>query len=543
MPAQSPTFEPPGPGSWGIDATHMPRPLPRFHLETFPEPFVRGFRTTTSRYGILLDYLEPGIVHGFVYYNARPVAREEAPARFEAAEQALASKLWRTDLAEWDRTAKPASVAAHLSLQGVEPAALGRDDLLGHLARCREHVSTMIFQHHRFNGAAFVPVCDFLAHAQEWTGEPKERLLDVFRGYAPESGGRTPELRALADAIRRSPEAASLVAGDDPPGAILDALLERPDVAPAARAYLDRVGYRLVDGFDISNPYALEQPEALVATIRAAASGANGAAGAEDVAERTAQIRDAVPDADRAAFDELLEEARTTYRLRDERGLYSDVWASGIARRAVLAAGRLLADEGVIDEPEHLTEASFDEMVALLRTGAGVEAGELAERARFRRETHAVDAPPHLGDPPAPPPPADGLPPAAARVARAVDLFVSSLFGDSTREHGPSVIRGLPGSPGVHEGAARIVHLPEQFSRIAQGDVLVTHSTSEAFNTLLPRLGAIVSDSGGALSHAAIVAREYGIPAVVGTREATRLIADGARVRVDGQAGEVRLLR
>ena len=72
--------------------------------------------------------------------------------------------------------------------------------------------------------------------------------------------------------------------------------------------------------------------------------------------------------------------------------------------------------------------------------------------------------------------------------------------------------------------------------------MLVTQSTTEAFNILLPLLGAIVTDSGGLLSHSAIVAREYGIPGVVGTREATERIADGARVRVDGDAGEVTVL-
>jgi len=97
----------------------------------------------------------------------------------------------------------------------------------------------------------------------------------------------------------------------------------------------------------------------------------------------------------------------------------------------------------------------------------------------------------------------------------------------------------MAASPGVYEGPARRVSRPSEFDRIKQGDVLVTESTTEAFNILLPLLGAIVTDSGGLLSHSAIVAREYGIPGVVGTREATERIADGTRVRVDGDAGEV----
>jgi pyruvate,water dikinase len=77
---------------------------------------------------------------------------------------------------------------------------------------------------------------------------------------------------------------------------------------------------------------------------------------------------------------------------------------------------------------------------------------------------------------------------------------------------------------------------------LQQGDVLVTRSTASSFNVVLPLLGAVVTDRGGQLCHAAIVAREYGIPGVVGTREATTLIPDGARVRVDGARGEIHVL-
>ena len=104
------------------------------------------------------------------------------------------------------------------------------------------------------------------------------------------------------------------------------------------------------------------------------------------------------------------------------------------------------------------------------------------------------------------------------------------------------MLRGLSASGGVYEGPARRVSSRDDFERITQGDVLVTEATTEAFNILLPLLGAIVTDSGGVLSHAAIVAREYGIPGVVGTREGTQRIADGTRVRVDGDAGEVTVL-
>ena len=126
---------------------------------------------------------------------------------------------------------------------------------------------------------------------------------------------------------------------------------------------------------------------------------------------------------------------------------------------------------------------------------------------------------------------------------RATGIALGALFGSSEAPSTRSdLLRGLAASPGVYEGPARLVSGPAEFDRIVQGDVLVTESTTEAFNILLPLLGAIVTDSGGLLSHSAIVAREYGIPGVVGTREATERIADGARVRVDGDAGEVTVL-
>ena len=113
------------------------------------------------------------------------------------------------------------------------------------------------------------------------------------------------------------------------------------------------------------------------------------------------------------------------------------------------------------------------------------------------------------------------------------------MFGSSEAPHEENLLRGLAASGGVYEGPARRISGAHEFDRIVQGDVLVTESTTEAFNILLPLLGAIVTDSGGLLSHSAIVAREYGIPGVVGTRDATDRIPDGARVRVDGDAGEV----
>ena len=125
---------------------------------------------------------------------------------------------------------------------------------------------------------------------------------------------------------------------------------------------------------------------------------------------------------------------------------------------------------------------------------------------------------------------------------RAMFIALEHIFGSSQAQHEEKVLYGLAASKGICEGPARRVSGPSEFGLIAKGDVLVTESTTEAFNILLPLLGGIVTDNGGLLSHAAIVSREYGIPGVVGTREGTERISDGVLVRVDGDAGEVTVL-
>jgi pyruvate,water dikinase len=144
---------------------------------------------------------------------------------------------------------------------------------------------------------------------------------------------------------------------------------------------------------------------------------------------------------------------------------------------------------------------------------------------------------------PAPAPPVEWLPKRAHRGALAMNIVLDNLFSVPDTANTETVLSGLAVNTGVYEGTARLVHTSADFERIQPGDVLVTRMTSPYFNVVLPLLGALVTDRGGQLCHAAIVAREYGIPGIVGTREATAKIADGARVEVDGSTGKVRLLR
>ena len=531
-------FEPPGPGSWNLDPVHFPRPVTRYWAEMHPEPFRRGTGEFLAYYGTLLGSLETQYVNGFAYNAMRSAPEDDIPRRFARAEQVWSRKVWREQLREWDDTAKPAAVRTHRELQSVDADALSDDALVAYLTRCREHHSQMIYQHMRFTGSAMLPVGDLLAHLGSWTGVAPASALAMMRGAAPVSAGASGELERLIAAIRQDPAARALLDSDGEPGKTLsDLRASGGDVGTAMSEYLDLVGCRLLDGFDISGRYALELPDALLRAIRSSVDGVDGETA--DVDALIAGIRVRVPDRHRAQFDELVGEARLMYRLRDERGVFSDIWASGIMRRAALAAGRRLQGKGRVHDAEHFIDAGFGEMCSLVAGAGGPSADELAQRLADRTSRTAKQAPASLGPPPPPPPDPSGLPPGAARVMHAMGVALGELWGSSEAPHEENLLRGLAASGGVYEGPARRVSGPSEFGRIVQGDVLVTESTTEAFNILLPLLGAIVTDAGGLLSHSAIVAREYGIPGVVGTRDATDLIPDGRRVRVDGDAGEV----
>jgi pyruvate,water dikinase len=557
------TFAPPRPGAWFLDPTHFTRPATRFHAELFPEQMIAGFSEGLRRYGSLLEYLDLAFVNGFFYYCPRPVAapleavghppREvwdelsasdpEIRARLETSATVFERKPWREDLERWDREVKPAAIRDHLELLAVEPAALDTEHLLAYLDRCRENQKRGAYIHHLFNMPALVPTGDVLVHAREWTGRPVAELLSLLQGANPDPLGADRELERLLAAVREDPAAGTVLDSAGEPGEVLAALRSLPgEAGEAAGAYVDRVGYRPVNGEDIGEPCVIELPELMVGAIRSGLESAESPPADNEVASRTAEIRDNVPGPHRRAFDELLEEAKVTYRLRDERGTYADLWAIGIMRRAILAAGDRLVAQGVIEEPSHLVEADYRELRELVGSGRGVSGDELAGRARYRLEARYTDAPPVIGGEPGEPLPPEWLPPAAARLERALGAVVQEIFVAPQPQTEAQKVRGLGVSLGAYEGTARVVRGTSEFGRIESGDVLVTNSTTTAFNIVLPLLGAIVTDRGGLLSHAAIVAREYGIPAVVGCTDATQVLPDGARVRVDGSAGEVEVV-
>jgi pyruvate,water dikinase len=525
------------------------------------ESFKRGFAEGTARYGLLLSHFEIGFVNGFWYqqpaaFGAPKGAKGPPPApvlwlltrlhpkmraRIATSDRAFEQRLWREDLANWDRVDKPAATARHKELVAVDPSSLDDPALLEHLERCERHVADMIYLHHKYTIPCMLPTGQLLSSVSEWTGRPAGEILQLLRGSSRISlGFSAGELEELAEAIRADEGAHRVLAGDDAM-AVVGALRDRDgDVGRAARKLFDLVWHRAVS-YDVGEKATGEMPDVVVGAIRAAVSGVKERGG-DDREARAKKLRELVPSEHRARFDELLEEARSVNRLRDERGLYADCWAIGIARRATLEAGRRLVERKLLHDAAHAVDLSVEETRGLFGDARGPSADEVEKRVVWRTTKTVADAPKFLGGEPAGPPDPGLLPPAARRAQKVVDAVLGHLFKDAEVESTKTVIRGISVNEGIYEGIARVVADASQFDRLKQGDVLVTRATAPYFNVVLPLLGALVTDRGGQLCHAAIVAREYGIPGVVGTRGATASIPDGARVRVDGTKGEVEIL-
>lgn len=237
------------------------------------------------------------------------------------------------------------------------------------------------------------------------------------------------------------------------------------------------------------------------------------------------RARSALPPNLYGAFERHLVEARRGAALREEQVAHlTRAWP--VFRRALARVGAHLVGRGVLgsaDDVYFLTRAELAAAVAGDRTERAAVA---AARRRTWQAQRMLSAPLVLGRLP--------------RVLTSLMDAADRALRDDSKVDGATV-RGIPASVGRATGRARIVRGPEDFDRLETGDVLICPMTTPAWTVLFSRAVAIVTDVGSIAAHASIVAREYGLPAVVGTGDATSRIPDGTRVTVDGGAGLVRL--
>ena len=212
-------------------------------------------------------------------------------------------------------------------------------------------------------------------------------------------------------------------------------------------------------------------------------------------------------------------------------------WPIGLTRRAYLeAAPRLVAAER-ISEPARVFELDTFEVAAALRGEAGPSSTEIDERAAHRAWEATLDPPTFLGDPPGDVDPSV-FPYGLRRLTESVVACVSML----EKDEGGRPLEGMGIGESSYTGRARLASKPEDvLGTFEAGDILVAAWTAPTYNSVIASAGAMVVEEGGLLCHAAVIARELGVPAVIGATSALSLIPEGATITVDPATGTVTL--
>lgn len=260
----------------------------------------------------------------------------------------------------------------------------------------------------------------------------------------------------------------------------------------------------------------------------------------------TAAYRDLLEDEDREAFDQKLGLARNVFHYVENHNFYVEHWGHAVFWRKMRDLSSVLVAEGFWDllddifflRREEVAEVLWDACsawaVGSVARGPRIWPAEIARRREIIRVLGAWSPPPGLGVPP-------------EQVTEPFTVMLWGITNDSVArwlgtDDEDDSITGFAASPGVAEGNARVVHGGDEIGEVEDGEVLVAQLTAPSWSPIFRRVAATVTDSGGMMSHAAIVCREYGLPAVTGTAFATTRIKTGMRLRVDGSNGTVTVL-
>ena len=528
-------------GYWRRDDSHFPRSMSAQLWDLFVPAYRKGTAEGFERCGSVISHFDLRREQGAIY--SRRCLRTEpdaipgdTEALREAARRVFESRIWNQDRGRWTRE-QNAMRERLLNIGSLDLAVMDQDSLRQHVETLRRMFVDGLTGHFVRQPVSMIPVGDWLRRAHDWTATPIPTLVGMLRGASPGSVRCREAVGNIIDAVGHHEHARAILENPALPGAArLDALSGlSPEAGRRVREYLGEYGDRVIAGFDLTDLTLRETPGAIVSIIAARLTRVRDPDPEPDSAELE-RVRSAVPADCRTTFDEGLAEARSAYGLHDEDLGVSYLWPLGLLRRATLElAGRAVIDGRLEHAPDvfHLT---IDELDALL-DGSGPAKSEITRRGTVLTGADGVVRP-TLGVPPAPPHDLDS---ASARVHDAITCYLEHME-HSVAPGVPAVrnrIDGIGASPGVYEGRGRIVRTGAELDNLMQGDILIAETLSPAYSVFLPLVGAVVTDRGGVLCHAAIVARELGVPAVVGTQSATVQIPDGALLRVDGARGWV----
>ena len=303
-------------------------------------------------------------------------------------------------------------------------------------------------------------------------------------------------------------------------------------------SYLETYGYRSISE-DISSKLWIEDPAYPLMTLKSYVLGPERDFQAELIekkigaARQFSDLRSRAKSHNQVTLDDLddaLQEARNLWPLREDHAYYIDQQSNAFTRLLILKFANRLVKNNVISSLSDIFHLELDEIKQAV-SDPHIELAPTVEKRKLDFNNFRREVPPRfLGTMYTDPPIIEGE----------LNKFfnpVANAKSDPIQER--NVLRGTAASPGIHTGPARVILTPESFDSVEPGDVLVTRTTNPSWAPLFGTIGALVADSGGVLSHGAIVARELSLPAVMGTKLGTNTIKTGDIVTVDGNTGAV----
>lgn len=552
-------------GYWEREASHFPQPITPFTKVLLRQ--AECGRVIAAELGSLIETVEYAEIGGWAYSRVVPFGDRTGPPppswlmplmirvvppvrrRLGAAAAAIETDWPGRQIDRWYGEWRPEFTRRLAEAREVDLKSLTDSELDAHLTAVVRLTQDTMFAHFRLHGAMAVVLGTFAFTCHDLLGWSDDRILSMLTGTSTMS---TEPARALTDLTRlaqRSPKVLRLLAS----GSVRDILTADPEFADGFNDYVRTVGYRALT-YDLSDPTLVERPELIMSLVRDELASDRARSrefgdGAHAIAEARAALAAASPE-QRSKFEEHLVRALKAYPVREDN-VYLTVSAPfALVRFAALELGRRLADRGQIHAAEDVFSLRFDEAGDAFRLGSD-QKGLVDERQDERRRALTHPGPTSYGPPPGPPPSLRAFPPAPRLITEAFMWLLAQLMGHAADgrlaanqlTNTDTAMTGIAASGGCCTGPVRVIMDETEFDKIRAGDVLVCPSTSPAWSFLFPSIAAVVTDTGGILSHPAIVARELGLPAVVATGDATRRLSDGEIVTVDGTAGTVRTVR
>jgi pyruvate,water dikinase len=555
------------PGYWERDTFHEPVPISPFGRVLLYEQILKVFPVVFAKFGILLDRAETAFIGGWMYRQMIPLGapppgrgRASPPPRWllailmrlhpairrrtRAAREAIASDLPATVIRRWTDEWRPEHQEEIDHALCVDLGALSDEELAAQLDHRIE-----VFGHpaHALVGIAYwILVYELADVCRELLGWDTAKMLALLEGLSTTSTEPARQLADLARLARSKPAVRELLARVEvtTPARLADVDAE---FTRAFADYVDANGHRSLR-YDVIQPTLAETPHVLLRLVADQLElGFSPDRAAQEARQRRSQAADEArgllasqPEADRERFERALARARDAYPALEDRVWWTFSVQAALLRYVALEIGRRLVERGQL--------AAVDDVFFLETHGArsalfdGADRRDTARLAKGQRAwAMAHPGPYSYGDPPPGEPPFDLLPLPARLVNQGVLWGLAQLFGEPGGVRQEGVVAGTPASAGRYTGTVRVVMDEHQFNKIRAGDVVVCPTTSPAWSVVFPSMGALVTDGGGILSHPAIIAREHGIPAVVGAGNATAVLTDGQRVTVDGGTGVVEL--